>query len=278
MTWLRRAAFLWACAAPALAQTRPAVTEQATTAAAGTLVFESGLDWISKEPNPLTLGSRNRWDGPLLRFVYSPSGTVELDLEWVAAVGVTGDPDFGSVSDAGDVTLRAKLRLLEEGPGRPALGARFTVSLPETKDEKGLGPDVLRTSAQFLVTQILGSLRLHANAGILIQDLPRVRAEQADFFAWGVALEQRLSPKLVFVADLAGRSGPGEPEAPARAEARLGARLGRGRLRADVAARRGLSAADGDWGVTLGLSYRLRGGRNARHGPSALPERDGVLQ
>lgn len=259
MTRLLRALLL-ASAAPALAQTRPLITETAATAGAGTLVFESGLDWISKEPNPVTLAPRSRWDGPLLRFVYSPSANVEMDLEWVAAVGVTGDPAFGSASDAGDVTLRAKLRMLEGRGSRPTLAARFTVSLPETKELKGLGPDMLRTSAQLLLTRSFGRTGLHANAGLLIQDLPRRTAEQVDFFAWGVAVERRLGRRVVVLAEAAGRSGPGEPEARSRAEARAGASLGSHRLRADLAARRGLSRADGDWGFSLGFSYRIRGG------------------
>jgi hypothetical protein len=260
MTRLLRALLLLASAAPALSQTRPLITEAAATAPAGSLVFESGLDWISKEPNPITLAPRNRWDGPLLRFVYSPSANVELDLEWVAAVGVTGDPSFGSATDAGDVTLRAKLRMLEGHRSRPTLGARFTVSLPETKEVEGLGPDMLRMSAQLLVTQSLGGTTVHANAGLLIHDLPRRTAEQVDFFVWGAAVERRLGRGVVVLAEAAGRSGPGEPEARSRAEARAGARLGRNRLRADLAVRRGLSSADGDWGFTLGFSYSIRGG------------------
>jgi hypothetical protein len=48
------------------------------------------------------------------------------------------------------------------------------------------------------------------------------------------------------------------PGADERTEARLGLRLGRGRVRGDAALRRGLGAADGSWGVTLGLSWTAR--------------------
>src|SRR4051812_12087385 len=98
----RRARVLMACLLVAmgmprmaLAQTHPLQTEQATTAAAGTLVFETGLDVIGDEPNFQTGRSRTRWDGPLLRLVYSPDDRVELDLEWVTRVGALDDPDFG---------------------------------------------------------------------------------------------------------------------------------------------------------------------------------------
>lgn len=249
---------LLATACPIAAQTRPLLTEEAATAPARSLVFESGLDWISNEPNPLTGAQRNRWDGPLLRLVYSPADNVEMDLEWVVAVGASGDPDFGTVSDVGDVSLRTKLRLAEEKAGRPGLAVRVGVTLPETKSVKGLGPDQLRVIAQLLLSRGFGPWSVHGNGGVAFQDLPRDEAEQVDFFAWGVAVERRVSSDLALMIEAAGRSGPGEPEARSRAEARLGARLGRKRLRADAAIRRGLSQADGDWGFSLGLGYRIR--------------------
>jgi hypothetical protein len=77
------------------AQTRPLRTETAETAAAGTLVLETGFDVIADEPSYVTGAARTRWDGPLLRAVYSPADSVELDVEWVAAVGVVGEAGRG---------------------------------------------------------------------------------------------------------------------------------------------------------------------------------------
>jgi hypothetical protein len=258
---------LGAAASPAAAQTRPRLTEEATTAPAGSLQFETGFDWIANEPNPLTGEPRQRWDGPLLRFVYSPAANVEFDLEWVVAVGAAQDPDFGSVSDAGDVSLRAKLRLNEEKPGRPTWGVRMGVTLPETKSIKGLGPDALRFVAQLLATQRLGDAwSVHGNAGMYLQDLPRDESEQVDFFAWGLAVERHIATPWTVLVEAAGRSGPGEPEAHSRAEARLGVRFERGRCAFDAALRRGLTQADGDFGATLGVSFRLR-----QPAPAATP-------
>jgi hypothetical protein len=48
------------------------------------------------------------------------------------------------------------------------------------------------------------------------------------------------------------------PGADERSEARAGLRYGRGRLRLDAAVRRGLADADGTWGLTAGLAWRLR--------------------
>src|SRR5215471_10685322 len=99
-------------AARASADTRPLLTEEATTAPAGQIVIETGIDFIQDEPNYLTGLPRDRWDGPLLRAVFSPADNVEMDLEWVTRVSTPDDPVYGDVSDSGDVTLRAKVRLL----------------------------------------------------------------------------------------------------------------------------------------------------------------------
>jgi hypothetical protein len=246
------------------AQDRPLLTEPALTARAGTLVLETGIEAIASEPGYLTGVERHRWDGPLLRLVYSPADTVELDLEWVVRVGVWDEP--GRVvqgSDWGDVSLRAKWRIAGGGSGRTTLGARFGVTLPQTEFEDaqfrplGLGPNSLRAFAEALLSQPIGPVRLDVNAGLLLFDEVLRPHEQRDFLSYGLALEWHLRPALSLVAELAGRAGDGMPGADERSEARLGLRLGRGRLRGDAALRRGLAEADGSWGATLGLTFRI---------------------
>ncbi len=253
-------------AAAAGAQTRPLLTEQATTSPRGTLVFETGFDLISGERSYVTGQERWSWDGPLLRLVYSPADEVELDLEWVARVGVFDEPGRAGIpsSDWGDVTLRAKWRIVDGHGGRPSFAARFGVSLPETAYEDGqhrplgLGPNTLRTFVEALATAPIGRARVHANAGLFLHDEVLRPHEQRDFLSFGLALEWPLSPALAVVAEAAGTAGKGMPGADPRSEARAGLRLGRGRVRGDVALRRGLNRATGAWGVTAGLSWTIR--------------------
>jgi hypothetical protein len=247
-----------AAAASASAQTRPLLTEEATTAPAGALVLELGADYILDEPNFLTGAPRDRLDVPVLRLVYSPADNVEVDLEWVGRVVAFDDPDYGTVSDWGDVSLRAKVRFAEGGGGRPAFGARFAVTLPQTSYGNGLGPNTLRFAAQLLLTQPLGGLTLHANAGLALHDEAQRPHEQRDFLAYGLALEHPLGGALAVMAEVAGLAGKGMPGADAHAEARAGLRYGRGAVRVDAAVRRGLAEADGTWGITVGLSWRVR--------------------
>jgi hypothetical protein len=255
---------LLVAAVSAGAQTRPLQTEEATTAAKGTLVFETGFEALAAEPSFITGVERTRWDGPLLRFVYSPADRVELDLEWVARVGVVSAAGEPGVSDDGDVTLRTKLRLLKGGGGRPTVSARFGAVLPQTSFEAeggrplALGPNTIRFYVEALLTQPIGSVRFDANAGLFLHDDPTRLHEQLDFLSYGVALRWAVRPAWELLAEVAGRAGAGKPGADERSEARLGVRYRRGRLRFDAALRRGLITTQGTWGGTVGLSWVIR--------------------
>jgi Putative MetA-pathway of phenol degradation len=271
------ATLLLLAAAPAFGQTRPLQTEEATTAPGGHVTFETGAEAIRDEPSYITGKERTRWDGPLLRLVYSPSDRVELDVEWVALVGAAGEEGREDVSDWGDVSLRAKLRLLGGKGGKPTLGARFGVTLPETSFNDvsfrplGLGPNTVRAFVQALFTQPLGGARLHANAGLLTFDEVFRSHEQRDFLLYGLALTVPFGKSLEALAEVAGRAGEGTPGAEQRSEVRAGFRFGRGRVRGDAAVRRGLAPADGTWGATMGLAWILRTSSGASASSGATP-------
>jgi hypothetical protein len=206
-------------AGPAGAQTRPLQTEPAVTAPAGTLVLETGFDVIADEPSYVTDVERTRWEGLLLRLVYSPASSVEVDVEWVARVGVAGEEGRGDIqsSEWGDLTLRAKWRMVEGRGRRPAIGARFGVILPQTsyEDEEwnplGLGPNTIRALVEGLLTQPVGRGRVHVNAGLFLHDEVYRPHDQRDFLSYGLAVEWPVSDRLVILAEVAGRAGDGAP-------------------------------------------------------------------
>ena len=268
MKTLRRAAIaslgvaLVALAGRAAGQTRPLLTEEATTASQGTITWEVGGDFMRQEPNFLTGRARDVAQGPAFRFVFSPGDAVEIDVEWVARVAAFHDPVYGNASDWGDVTLRTKARVWAGGGERPTVALRYSLTLPETKccaAGSGLGPNVLRMTADVLVSQRLAGLTLHANAGLGIHDEVLRPHEQRDFLTYGVAVERPLGRRVAALGEIAGRAGRGMPGADAHSELRLGLRLGSARLRWDAALRRGLDPADGTWGVTAGLRWMLAG-------------------
>jgi hypothetical protein len=248
------------------AQTRPLRTEEATTAPAGQIVFETGFQAIAAEPSYLTGIERTRWDGPLLRFVYSPADGVEVDLEWVAAVGAASGGGERGVWDSGDVSLRTKLRFLKGRGRRPTLAARFGVALPQTSYEDrelgplGLGPNTIRVYVEALLTQPLGPVELDVNAGLFLHDEVSRLHDQVDFLSYALAARWSVRPGWEIVGEVAGRAGKGKPDVPERSEARIGVRFSRGRLRADAAVRRGLIGEQGTWGGTAGLTWTIRPG------------------
>jgi hypothetical protein len=261
---------LWA-AGPALAQTRPLSTEEATTAAAGRMVLEVGATEMGQEPNFLTGGARTRFDLPTLSFVYSPSGNVEIDVAWAGRVIASNDPAFGTVSDWGDVILRTKVRLAQNAKGDSALAARFTVALPETNQAKGLGPNTLRMGAQFLATKAVGKTTLHANLGLAIHDEVLTPHAQHDLLSYGLAAERALGGRFTLLGEVAGRSGSGDAVIDRTHEARLGVRRAGVRVSWDAAVRRGLSDSDGKWGFTAGVSWMIRPARVPVTDPGVPP-------
>jgi len=255
---------LMSAAALADAQTRPLRTEEATTGPAGRILFETGFEAIASEPSFLTGVERTRWDGPLLRLVYSPADTVELDVEWVAAVGVLSAEDEPRTTDFGDIILRTKLRFFEGQGRQPTVAGRFGIVLPQTSYEDedfrplGLGPNTTRFFIEALLTQPLGPVQVDANLGLFLHEDPTKSHDQLDFVSYGLAARWAVGSGWEIVAEVAGRAGEGKPGAGERSEGRLGARYSRGRLRFDAALRRGLLSEQGTWGGTVGLSWTIR--------------------
>ncbi|MFI4946453.1 MAG: hypothetical protein ACHP85_24460, partial [Burkholderiales bacterium] len=99
------------------------------------------------------------------------------------------------------------------------------------------------------------------NAGLLLFEEVFRAHEQRDFLAYGVALAWSVRSSLSLVAEVAGRAGDGMRGADQSSEARVGLRLGRGRLRGSAALRRGLLSTDGEWGATLALTWTVRTAR-----------------
>ncbi len=245
----------------AAGQTLPLETEEAETGAAGQLVLETGGEATRAQPNFVTGGRRDVWDYPVLRLSWTPAAPVQIDLEWTGRITAASDPDFGTVSDYGDVVLRTKVRFAAERPGRFGVSARFAIALPETNSLKGLGPNTNRVSAQMLFSRHAGVFAVHANAGVSIEDRPLQLHAQSDFLAYGLALTGDVDPRTSLVAEVAGEGvGHGAPGADRHAELRAGLRRRAGPVTIAAAARRGLAPADGRWGASFGVSWTIEPG------------------
>ncbi len=227
---------------------------------------------IGKEPNWLTyaesgaIQERTRIDGPMMRLNYVPSERAEFAVEFNGQTYAVNDPRYKqTISDWGDVTLRAKLGLKKgENGASPAVATQFEVTLPNTSFGNGLGPNTIRLGAVLLVGFKTGKLTLNGNAGLALQDEPLRAHEQRDFASLSGSIAYQVAEHFEVFADAGGFFGEGTPGAISKREARAGLQYQHNMFgkesRFYLGARRGLVDFTGNWGVVAGLTTHLRSG------------------
>ena len=275
MLSIRRFATLAALAligSTASAQTGPMLTPSAFIEAPGHVGLDLLGMTIGKEPNFLTyaesgqIQERTRIDGPIIRFDYVPSDRAEFQVEWNAQTYAVKDPRYqATISDWGDVTLRAKLGLKKGESGvSPAIAAQFEVTLPNTPFGNGLAPNTTRFAAVLLMGYKVDKLTLGGNAGLAISDEPLRLHEQRDFLSLTGSIAYKVAEHVELFVDAGGFFGTGTPGAIARREVRGGFQYQHSMFgnetRFYAGARRGLVDFTGDWGVVAGLTTKLRAG------------------
>lgn len=262
---------LLTAAAIAEAQQRPLVTEDPKTVGAGQVLIEMGVDWARDVTFPIS-----GLTGDLLT---APTIGISVGVGPIAEIQIDGSPyrrlrigerrvaplsnllplDLTETSAVDDVVIATKLRLVNEGPGRPAIGLRFATRLPNASNESGLGHDTTDFFAAFLLGKTVKSLRAVGNAGVAIVGDPTVAARQEDLLTFGMSLAQALPAGFEVVAEYNGRmslaNGSPVPGAENRGVARAGLRVTRGPVRLDSAALFGATSTDLDIGATVGLTW-----------------------
>lgn len=256
------------------AQQRPLVTEDPATVGGGQVLIETGVDWLRGVTFPIS-GLR----GDL---VAAPTIGISVGVGPIAEIQIDGSPyrqlriterrqapltailtlDGTTTSDVDDVVIATKLRLLNEGDRRPAVGIRFATRLPNASNESGLGHDTTDFFVSVLIGKSVGRIRWVANAGAAIIGDPIVAARQEDLLTFGMSLTARTWRSFDLVTEYNGRmnlaaSSP-VPDTENRGIARAGLRFTRGPIRLDAAALVGATTNDPDVGVTAGLTWTFR--------------------
>ena len=228
---------------------------------------------IGKEPNFLTYAQsgnfqlRTRVDAPVFRLHYVPSERAEFTAEFNAQTFAVQDPRYKkTISDFGDVTLRAKLGLAKgEVSASPAVALQFDVTLPNTSFGNGLGPNTFRFSAGHVAGYKTDKVTVNGNVGIAIADEPLRLHEQRDFATLSGSIAYKVTDSMEVFADAGGYFGEGVPGVIAKREARSGLTYRRSLLGHDsslyVAGRRGLVDFQGKWGVVAGITTAIHPGR-----------------
>jgi hypothetical protein len=255
----------------AWAQQRPLVTEDPRTIGGGQVLVELGVDWARDIAFPIS-GLR----GELLT---APSIGISVGVGPIAEIQIDGSPyrrlriqertvaplsalvalDARETDDVDDVVIATKLRLVNEGRGRPAVGLRFATRLPNATNESGLGHDTTDFFASFLIGKSVSAVRIVANAGVAIVGDPVAAARQHDLLTVGMSLAWALPKGFELVTEYNGRLNVADSTPAAGAEsrgvARGGVRFTRGPVRVDAAALFGATTTDLDLGVTAGLTW-----------------------
>lgn len=254
----------------AAAQQRPLVTEDPEVVGPGQVLLEAGFDQLVSQRYPAS-GLR----GTLLRFptlgVSIGVGIAEIQIDGAAfqrlqilerfdapMAGVlefTGD----RTTSVDDFTVGTKIRLMTEGPGRPAMGVRFATKLPMARNERGLGLDTTDFYASFLLAKTVQSLRIVGNGGVgILGDVTRAD-RQHDVLTYGLSVARALTQGSEVVGEINGRLHTGgqdpAPGTQSSAIVRGGLRFTKGPVRLDGGLLVGVMAEDPTFGVTAGLTW-----------------------
>ncbi len=260
-----------ACAATAVAQQRPLVTEDPEVIGTGRMLAEAGVSYGRDIFFPASGLRGNLLTLPSVGVSIGLGSIVELQLDGAFAnrlsithreeaplsgrLRVDGDRTTG----VDDFVVATKLRLASETQRRPAIGLRLATKLPTSSNEVGIGLDTTDFLSTLLVGKTVRSVRVVGNLGLGILGDPTDGSRQNDVIMLGASVARALTEDFEVVGELQGqadlRSGRTPPGTESRGVLRFGARLTRGTVRMDAALVTGLTVRDPSWGFTMGATY-----------------------
>lgn len=257
--------------APAAAQQRPLQTEDPETIGAGRALIEAGIDYQRDAFLPVSGLRGNHITMPAFGLSLGVSSIAEIQLDWGIyqklniTEQVAGAPlshllqiDGASTDDFGDIHIGAKVRLLSETAGRPAIGSWFRTRLPNAGNESGLGKDVQDFASALTIGKTVQSVRVVANIGFLMIGRPTEAVAQDDLLIYSLSVARAVSQSAELVGEFAGRANFADivtPGAEDRGLLRFGARYTRSGVRLDAGLMLGLTSRDPGVGVTGGLTW-----------------------
>lgn len=260
----------------AAAQQRPLVTEDPETIGSGLVLIEAGFDQQREIFFPASGLTGNLLRAPTLGISFGVSSIAEIQIDGgpyqrltvtdrqpaplAFRMNFVGD----STSDVDDVVIGAKIRILSENEGRPALGLRFATRLPNAGNESGIGLDTTDFFASFLVGKTVQSVRFVGNAGIGVLGDPVRGDRQGDVLTYGASLARAVTQGLEVVGEVNGRvSFEDATNTPIGSESRgairVGGRFTKGTVRLDSGLIFGMTSRDPSFGFTAGLTWVFRG-------------------
>jgi hypothetical protein len=258
-------------AAPALAQQRPLVTEDPEVVGSGRVLLEGGIDYGRDILFPASGLTGDLLRAPLIGVSVGISSIAELQIDGglFNSLSITERRDAplsgmldiagDSTADVEDVVVATKIRVLNEGTTRPAIGVRLATKLPNASNEAGIGLDTTDFYVTGLFAKTVQSIRVVGNLGLGILGDPTRGDAQNDVLAYGLSLARALTDQTEIVGEVNGRAhvadGTAAPGTESRSALRFGARYTNGMLRVDGGIIVGLTTRDPGFGITAGATY-----------------------
>jgi len=257
---------LLGCAVVVRSQDRPLVTERATTVPQGKLRTELGFEFLQDATFRLSGLKGDLTRIGVIGLRAGVGSRAEIQLGWTAFQFLNVDQRFpgpnsaildfagNSTGDFGDVSIGAKLRLLDASGKMPAIGFRFATELPNGRNERGISNDETGFQASFLFEKELRKAILVSNLGVAILGDPDSLGAQDDLLAFGIAALVPVTQDIRVFAEWYGRAGPGGIGTEEQSRVRAGAQIDVAGLYWDAAVFFGLRDTDPATGVIVGLS------------------------
>jgi hypothetical protein len=276
---LKCAAMVLVCGAlarPALAQSRPLVTEDPETVPAGNLLLEAGVDHDRDAIYPASGLRGNLWRLGTFGLSIGVSSIAEVQIDGglmnrltileddplaplAGMLDITGE----STQDIEDLSIGAKVRFVSETASRPAVAIRFWTRLPNAGNESGLGLDTTDFHFGVAIGKTVQSVRVVGNLGFGILADPVRGDRQNDVLDYGISVARAVRQGVELVGEINGRQNTRSGEPPigtdSRSTMRVGARFTQGPVRIDGALAIGVTERDPSWGFTTGMTWVFRG-------------------
>jgi hypothetical protein len=262
-------------AVPADAQQRPLVTEDPETIGSGLVLLEGGIEYDRDIFYPVSGLTGNLLRVPTLGASFGISSIAEIQIDGglyqrltvtereFAPLSSRLDFSGDETSSLDDLVIGAKVRLLSETAGRPAVGVRFATRLSNASSESGLGPDTTDFHSSFLMGKTVQSIRVVGNVGVASLTNPIESDRQSTALTYGLSLARAVLQGVEVVGEINGRAdvsdGTPAPGTESRGAFRFGGRITRGTVRIDGGVIIGLTSRDPGVGFTGGFTWVFRG-------------------
>lgn len=258
------------------AQQRPLITDDIDITPAGAIDIGVGVDFLQNAKFPLSgiKGDLTRVADIRIRQGFAPN--VELQIEGAVQnylainsqsashipLSITGN----SSNDFDDITVSAKIKLLNETRNLPAIGFKFGYQMPNSDQAKGIGTNQINIFTKFIIQKKFWKrvgkeprANIFGNLGLGIMSAPLATFTQNDVLLYGLAGIFPVNNRINLVSEVNGRVNTRSGLVPIGTESisqfRIGTQIKASGLKFDAAAIFGLTRNSPRTGVTFGVTY-----------------------